>query len=153
MKKYIIMIIFFLLTAGCNSDNNQNAEKGIQDSFKARADVVFLFKDKKQLSNYFSPRALAQSKDYINWSPRGQWSNVKDIKYSMKIRIKELKIDGKFATAVVNETVIITWDFIDPSQVMGSDFVKEDAWSNKMHRVKLILTPEGRWIIDEDIIS
>lgn len=154
MKRTLVMLIISLLfLMGCSSGQKQKVEKFVQDAFKARADAVFTYKDKEPLLQYFSPKAMEQSRDYLNWSPREQWSNIKDLKYSTQVRFEKISVDGKTATATVYETAIITWDYIDPSQVMGTAFVKEDAWSNKKHTLLLTMTPEGKWIIDEDIMN
>ncbi len=155
MKRlFAACVVLILLIGGCiSSSNKAEVEKFIQDAFKARAEAVFLYKDKKPLAQYFSPEALEQTREFLNWSPRGQWHNVKDLKYSITLRIRNLKIDGKQATAEVAETVVVTWDFIDPAKVSGTDFVKEDAWSNRKHVLKLILTPEGNWLVDQDIVE
>lgn len=155
MKKILwAFVIATVLVAGCGSDDKQEVEKYIQDAFKIRAETVFKYKDKKALAGYFSPRALEQSREYLNWSPPGgQWDNVKNLKYSIKLRIEDLKVDGKQATATVLETAIISWDYIDPAKVAGTAFVKEDAWTNKKHMLTLSLTPENRWLVDQDIIA
>ncbi len=155
MKRlFAAWVVLMLLIGGCKSSSGQaEVEKFIQEAFKARAEAVFLYKDKKPLEQYFSQEALEQSREFLDWSPRGQWHNVKDLKYSIVLRISNLKIDGKQATANVSETVVVTWDFIDPSQVSGTDFVKEDAWTNRKHTVRLILTPEGPWLVDQDIVQ
>ena len=148
---FVFMILIISVISGCSNSNNEEVEQFILDAFKSRADAVFLYKDKKALSQYFSPEALEQSKDYLAWSP-GPWNNIKDMKYSSSLRIDKLKVDGKRATAQVYETVVVTWDYIDPGKVMGAEFVKEDAWSNRKHLVTLILSPEGKWLIEQDIV-
>lgn len=155
MKKILwAFVVMALLLAGCGSGSKQEVEKFIQDAFKARAEAVFKYKDKKPLALYFSPQALEQSREYLNWSPPGnQWNNIKNLKYSIKLRIEDLKVDGKQAAATVLETAIISWDYIDPAKVAGTAFIKEDAWSNKKHLVTLTLTPEGKWLVDRDIIQ
>lgn len=154
MKKLLlIMTVLMLSLMGCGNESNQEVRKFIQEAFKVRADAVFLYKDKSLLTGYYSPAVLEQSGEYLNWSPNGQWNNVKDLKYSITMRIDNLKIDGKQATADVFETVVVTWDYIDPSKVMGTAYVTEDAWSNRKHRITLILTDEGRWLIDQDIVK
>lgn len=154
MKRYLsTFLLFMFLIAGCSSSNQKEVEKVIQDAFKARADVVFLYKDKKVLQNYFSPKALGQSRDYLAWSPKSQWNNVKNLKYSTTIRINNLKVDGKQASAEVFETAVVTWDYIDPSKVMGTAFAKEDAWTNKKHIVTMFLTADGKWLVEEDVIQ
>ena len=154
MKKALFFLaVLSILITGCSGGQKQEVEKFIQDAFRARAEAVFTYKDKKPLSQHYSAKALQQGRDYLEWSPNGQWSNVKNIKYSTRIRFEKLDIDNKMATAVVYETVVVTWDYIDPSQVMGTAFVKEDAWSNKKHVLTLNMTPEGKWLIDEDIMD
>lgn len=155
MKRLLILLMAVLVAlAGCSDGSNKEAvQAAIREGFKARAEAVFTYKDKKNLDRFFSAEALAQSRDYLNWSPNGQWANVKNLEYSTSIRINRLKTEGKRATAVVYETAVVTWDYIDPSLVTGTKFIKEDAWSNREHDVVLSLTPEGQWLIVQDIIK
>lgn len=154
MKKFLFALVIFTgLLAGCGTSDKQDLEKVIQDAFKVRTEAVFFHKDKTSLERYFSSEALEQSKDFLEWNPNGKWDNVKDINYSMKLRVSKLKIDGKLATAEVFETTVVTWDYIDPSKVVGTTYVKEDAWGNKKHNLKIILTPQGEWLIDQDIVE
>ncbi len=154
MKKlyYVYILLILLIISGCTSSNKEEVRLFLEEAFKTRADVVFLYKDKEVLSRYFSPNAMEQNRAYLDWSPNGQWSNVKDMKYSITLRISDLKIDGKRATAEVFETVVVTWDYIDPSKVAGTEFTKEDAWSNRKHEVTAVLDPEGHWIIEQDLV-
>ncbi|MBU7007887.1 hypothetical protein [Phosphitispora fastidiosa] len=154
MKKvYLIFILMILMiSSGCSRSNKEEVRLFIEDAFKTRADVVFLYKDKEVLSGYFSPEAMEQNRAYLDWSPNGRWNNVKDMKYSTTLRISSLKIDGKRATAEVFETVVVTWDFVDPAKVAGTEFTKEDAWSNRKHLVTVVLNPEGNWIIEQDMV-
>lgn len=155
MNRFLVLLIgiIFLLT-GCGGSNTKaEVEKAIQDAFKARADTVFLYKDKKPLEQYFSREALAQTSDFLAWSPNGQWENAKNLKYSYRISIRELKPDGQQATAAVYETAVITWDYINPGQVMGTNFIKEDAWGNRKHLVTLKLDESGHWLISADIVE
>lgn len=152
MKKLLVIFSLLFFVIGCGSNDNQEVKKFIQDAFKTRADLVFLYKDKATLKKYFSSEALSQSKRYIEWSPNGQWKNVKNLKYSIRLRIENLSVNGKLAKAEVYETSIVTWDYKDPALVKGTKFMKEDAWSNQKHMVTLSLTPEGIWQITQDII-
>jgi hypothetical protein len=152
-KQFALLLILVFIISGCSSSDKSSVEKFIQEAFKIRANAVFLYKDKKVLAKYFSARALDQSKAYLNWRPSKQWNNVKNLKYSITLRIEDIKTDGKQATATVLETVVVTWDYIDPSKVMGADYIKEDAWSNRRHLVTLVSNPEGNWIIDQDVVE
>lgn len=147
-----LFMLILLLLPGCGSDTKADVEKAIHEAFRFRADVVFLHKDKKDLKKHFSADALAQSKDYLAWSPNGSWENIKNPAYRYNLRIDNLKVDGKRATAEVFETVLVSWDYVDASLVRGQEFKKEDAWSNRLHRVMLMLDPEGRWLVEEDRI-
>ena len=149
---FVFIMLIIILVSGCSSSNKEEVRLFIENAFKTRADVVFLYKDKEVLSGYFSPEALEQNRAYLDWSPKGQWNNVKDMKYSTTLRISNLKIDGKRATAEVFETVVVTWDFVDPAKVAGMEFTKEDAWSNRKHLVTVVLNPEGNWIIEQDMV-
>ncbi|WP_418792261.1 hypothetical protein [Phosphitispora sp. TUW77] len=149
---FVLLIVIIVIISGCTSSNKDEVRKFIEDAFKIRVDVVLLYKDKAILSQYFSPEAMEQNRTYMDWSPNGQWSNVKDIKYSTTLRISNLEINGKRATAEVFETVVVTWDYIDPTKVVGTEFTKEDAWSNKKHLVTAVLNPEGKWIIEQDMV-
>jgi hypothetical protein len=152
-KQFAMLLMLVFIISGCSSSDKSSVEKFIQEAFKARANAVFLYKDKKVLAKHFSPQALNQGKEYLNWRPGKQWNNVKNLKYSTTLRIEDIKIDGKQATATVLETVVVTWDYIDPSLVVGTAFIKEDAWSNRRHLITLVLTPEGNWIIDQDVVE
>lgn len=152
--RYIaLLFIVFLFLSGCGGQARRDAEKGIQEAFRARAEAVFLHKDKTGLNRYFSAGALEQSKKYLNWSPNGSWENIKDPAYRQNLLIDNLKVNGKRATADVFETAVVTWDFIDPELVRGQDFKKEAAWSNRLHKITLQLDPEGRWMVEEDIMQ
>ncbi len=154
MKRILAAVLLLVfLTAGCLGGDRKEVEKSIQEAFKTRAEAVFLCKDKKPLERYFGPQAMEQSKAYLAWSPNGQWTNVKNLKYSTTLRINKLKISGKKATAEVLETAVVTWDYIDPAQVLGTAFLKEDAWSNRKHLVTLTLVPEGKWLIEQDVVQ
>lgn len=153
MKRFLLILCILVFSTGCGSNGNQELRGFIQDAFKTRADLVFLYKDKALLKKYFSPQALSQSKEYLQWSPNGQWENAKNLKYTISLRIDNLSVEGKVAKAEVYETVIVTWDYKDPSLVKGTKFIKDDAWSNRQHMVTLGLTPEGNWQIEQDIIS
>jgi len=133
---FVFIMLIIIVVSGCSSSNKEEVRLFIEDAFKTRADVVFLYKDKEVLSGYFSPEALEQNRAYLDWSPKGQWSNVKDMKYSTTLRISNLKVDGKRATA----------------KVAGTEFTKEDAWSNRKHLVTVVLNPEGNWIIEQDMV-
>ncbi|MFZ5641947.1 MAG: hypothetical protein ACOY4Q_14830 [Bacillota bacterium] len=148
----LIMLVLLILP-GCGSQSRQEVETAINEAFRARADAVFLHKDKKGLSGYFSAGALAQSKKYLEWSPNGSWENKKDLKYRYNLRIDNLRVDGKTATAEVFETVVASWEYIDPSLVYGHDFKKEDAWTARPHKVMLQLNEEGRWVVEEDLMQ
>ncbi len=153
MKRILVTFLLLFLVAGCSGSSRKEVETFIQDAFKVRADAVFLYKDKKPLEQYFSPQALEQSKEYLEWSPNGQWPNVKNLKYTAALRIDKIKISGKQAAAEVFETAVVTWDYIDPGKVMGTAFINENAWSNRKHMVTLTLTPEGKWLVDQDIVQ
>ncbi|PKM80928.1 MAG: hypothetical protein CVU89_11325 [Firmicutes bacterium HGW-Firmicutes-14] len=152
MKRVFVLILGLILMTGCGGSKKAEAEQVIHDAFKARAEVVFLYKDKKPLEEYFTPEALQQIREFLDWSPNGQWENVKNLKYSYKIRMRELKVDGKQASAEVYETAVVTWEYIDPSRVVGTAFIKEDAWSNRRHLVSLTQEPDGNWKVSRDIV-
>lgn len=149
----IILVLSLVVWLGCDASGTQaEVEEFINEAFRARAEAVFKYKDKASLEEFYAPKAMEQSKGFLNWSPNGNWENVKDIKYSYSIRIKDLKVDGKQATALVYETAVITWDYIDPQKVTGTEFVKEDAWANRCHELVLELDADGKWIIEQDIL-
>ncbi|KNZ71092.1 hypothetical protein Tfer_0167 [Thermincola ferriacetica] len=155
LRKTLILTIFFcfVFLIGCGSSQTaKDVEQVINDAFKARAEAVFKYQDKQPLTKYFSPEALQQSKGLLDWSPKGQWDNVKDLKYSYSIRIENLKISGKQARAEVYETAVVSWDYIDPGRVKGTDFAKEDAWANRRHDIVVNQEPDGRWVIVQDLI-
>lgn len=152
--RYIAAVIMvFLILSGCGSQARQDVEKAINEAFLARADAVFLHKDQKVLNKYFSAGALEQNKEYLTWSPNGSWENVKDLSYRFNLRIDHLKIDGKMATADVFETVVVSWDYVDPNLVLGREFKKEDAWTGRLNKVTLQLDPSGRWMVEEDLLQ
>lgn len=149
--RYIaVVMLVFLILSGCGSQARQDVERAINEAFRVRADAVLLHKDQKVLNKYFSSRALEQSKDYLAWSPNGSWENVKDLSYRYNLRIDHLRVDGKKATAEVFETVMVSWDYIDPNLVTGLNFKKEDVWTGRMNKVTLFLDPSGQWLVEED---
>lgn len=150
--RYIALVMLALLIlAGCGGQARKDVEKAINDAFRTRADVVFLHKDQKVLNRFFGAGALEQSKKHLTWSPNGSWENKKDLTYKYNLRIDDLKIYGKRATADVIETVVVSWDYIDPDLVTGQDFKKEEAWTGRLHKVVLQLSADGRWMVEEDL--
>lgn len=148
--RYIAMLLVLLLLFGCGGDSRREVEKAINEAFRARADAVFLHKDQKLLNRFFSADAMTENKNYLAWAPHGSWENIKDPAYRYNLRIDKLKVKGKNATAEVYETVIISWNNIDSVLVQGSA-LNEEAWSNRLHKIKLELNPEGNWIVMEDL--